>query len=568
MKKKIFIIFVLLPLSLLLSQTNSEKPFPFTKIGLNLYRIEVDVNSIIASIGPDGVLLCDVGDKSKGARVMATVRELGGEKIGYIIDTHWHVDHTGGNKCFGKEALIIAHENVRKRLSEDKYLAFWDEEHPAFPDYALPDVVFSDRMTLHLNGEDIEITHLSCGHTDGDAVVYFRKSNILHVGDCLFTNGFPAIDFEMGGSVEGFAENLKKIAAMMPADVTIIAGHGPDYTIKELRAYETMVRSSLDAVRDAMQKSMTLEAMLQADLLREWTEYSHGFFSCDEWIKMIHQSLIHNSSISSKMVEPWPRLKGPYLGQKPPGITPEVFAPGVVSTNLDEFGCTMSPDGGEFYFTRTYVEPRRHTIMVCRLEANGWTAPEIAPFSGQHSEAEPNLSPDGSRLFFGRPESGIWMAERSRNGWHASQHLLPGMFATASNNGTLYYTDVSRGMDKCDIVKSRYVNGQYMEKEALKGSLNSTFKDAHPYVAPDESYIIFDSIRPGGMGGNDLYISFGNMNGLWSKAINLGEKINSPEHEAIPFVSPEGEFLFYSTKGDIYWVDAKVIEDLKPKELK
>ena len=142
------------------------------------------------------------------------------------------------------------------------------------------------------------------------------------------------------------------------------------------------------------------------------------------------------------------------------------------------------------------------------------------------------------------------------------------MFATASNNGTLYYTDVSRGMDKCDIVKSRYVNGQYMEKEALKGSLNSTFKDAHPSVAPDESYIIFDSIRPGGMGGNDLYISFGNMNGLWSKAINLGEKINSPEHEAIPFVSPEGEFLFYSTKGDIYWVDAKVIEDLKPKELK
>lgn len=272
--------------------------------------------------------------------------------------------------------------------------------------------------------------------------------------------------------------------------------------------------------------------------------------------------------INCSQQDDFPLLTGPYLGQKPPGMIPEVFAPGIVSTELDEFGCTMSPDGKEFYFTRTYVEPRRHTIMVCRLEENGWTVPEIALFSGEHPDAEPNFSPEGCRLFFSRPGSGIWMMERIRSGWSEPRYLLQGMFATASNNGTLFYTDVSKGMERSDIVKSRYINGQYMDLEPLKGRLNSPYIDAHPYVAPDESYIIFDSNRPGGMGGNDLYISFQNNVGLWGEAINFGEKINSPEYEAIPFVSHDGEFLFYSTKGSIYWVSAKIIKELKPESVK
>ena len=265
----------------------------------------------------------------------------------------------------------------------------------------------------------------------------------------------------------------------------------------------------------------------------------------------------------------FPIFKGPYLGQEPPGLSPRVFAPGIVSTEeYEEFGCTMSPDGTVFYFTRTYIEPRRHTIMVCRLEENGWTAPEIAPFSGEHSEAEPNFSPDGNRLFFGRPESGIWMMERTRTGWSEPRHLMLGMFATITDSDVLYYTDISKGMDTCDIVRSRFVDGRSQEPRALTGSLNSPYKDAHPYVAPDEGYIIFDSNRQGGMGGNDLYISFRDNEDSWGEAVNLGEKINSPEHEQIPFVSPDGTFLFYSKKGDIYWVDTKIIEDHKSQEFK
>jgi len=285
--------FVFLLPGLILSPARAEEPFPHKKIGPTLYQIEVDVNSIIASIGPDGVLLCDAGGESKGPRVLETVRFLGGGSIDYVINTHWHVDHTGANICFGKDAVIIAHENVRKRLSEDKYLEFWDEEHPAFPDHALPDLTFKDRITVNFNGEEIQIIHLPGGHTDGDAVVYFRESNVLHVGDCVFSNGFPAIDFEMGGSVEGFADNLKKIVSMFPADVTIVTGHGPDCTVEDVRDYEKMVRASLRAVRDAMGSGRTVESMQRDGILEQWDAYGDGFFTCDEWINMIYQSLVY-----------------------------------------------------------------------------------------------------------------------------------------------------------------------------------------------------------------------------------------------------------------------------------
>ena len=291
--KNIILVSTLLLSGFFSSPALSADPFPHKKIGVNLYKIEVDENSIIASIGPDGVLLCDTGGESKAPRVLATVLELGGDGIDYIIDTHWHVDHTGANIYFGRDAVIIAHENVRKRLSQDKYLEFWDEEHPAFPDHALPEMVFSDRLSIHFNGEEIEITHLPGGHTDGDAVVYFRKSNVLHAGDCVFSNGFPAIDFEMGGNVETFADNLKKFAALVPHDATIVVGHGPDYSVEQVLAYETMVRSSIRAVRDAMENGMSVQEMQQANILEEWKYYGDGYFSCDEWINMIYQSLIY-----------------------------------------------------------------------------------------------------------------------------------------------------------------------------------------------------------------------------------------------------------------------------------
>ena len=271
----------------------------------------------------------------------------------------------------------------------------------------------------------------------------------------------------------------------------------------------------------------------------------------------------------------FPVHRGAYLGQTPPGMEPEIFAPGIISTDLDEFGCTFSPDGKAFYFTRTFMEPRRHTIMVSRYEKGVWTRPEVAPFSGVYSEAEPNFSPDGKRLFFGRLRqaddgsivSDIMLVEWTDAEWTPPVFVIPGMFATVSENGTLYFTDVSDKSDKGDIVLSRWVDGAYGSHEKLIGVINSPYKDAHPFIASDESYLIFDSDRPGGYGSADLYISFKKEDGTWGEAINLGSRINTPGYDAIPYVSPDGKYLFYNAKGDIWWVDAKIIEELKPSEL-
>jgi hypothetical protein len=265
-----------------------------------------------------------------------------------------------------------------------------------------------------------------------------------------------------------------------------------------------------------------------------------------------------------------------FLGQTPPDEIPRIFAPDIVSTELDEFGCTMSPDGREFYFTRTFLNPRRHTIMVSRQGPTDWSQPEFAGFSGEYSEGEPNFSPDGKRLFFGRLRvteqntlvSEIYVMDRMADGWGEPEYLLPGMFASISNGERLYFTDISTGMQKGDIVKSEYINEEYSEPELLDGSVNSPAQDAHPFIAPDESYILFDSNRPGGYSSSDLYICFRNEDNSWGDAFNLGEPINTPEYDAIPFVSLGGEYLFFCRAGDIYWVDAKIIKMLQSGALK
>lgn len=272
----------------------------------------------------------------------------------------------------------------------------------------------------------------------------------------------------------------------------------------------------------------------------------------------------------------FPILKGPYLGQKLPGNIPEIFAPGMVCTDLDEYGCTFSPNGKQFYFTRTFVNPRKHVIMVSKLEKKGWTRPQKILFTKNHSQGEPQFTPDGNKLLFGRLKRGadnkllpyIWIASHRNGQLGQPQPLMAGMYATAASSGNLYYTDVSKGMEKGDIVVSIFKDGQYLPAKNPIGGLNSPFQDAHPFVAADESYIIFDSNRPGGLGNNDLYVCFRKNDGSWGEAINLGAPINTKNYDAIPYITPDRRYLFFNRTGDIYWTDAKIIEELKPKVLK
>ena len=271
----------------------------------------------------------------------------------------------------------------------------------------------------------------------------------------------------------------------------------------------------------------------------------------------------------------FPKLTGPYLGQKPPGNTPEVFALGIISTNNSpEAGSTFTPDLKEFYFVRGKDFQNKPAIMVCRETEDGWTIPEMAPFSGVYFDFEPNVTPDGTKMFFMRfdrsndsIQRGLWIMERVGDGWGEPRFHASGMYATATNNGTIYYTssDEDEG-----IVISRLVKSRYLEPEVVGGGVNTPYPGAHPCISPDESFIVFDSRRPDGKSKSDLYVCFRNGDGTWGDAFSLGSKLNEGSKNCAA-LSPDGKYLFYTffksdSGSDIYWVNAKIIEELRPKE--
>jgi len=275
-----------------------------------------------------------------------------------------------------------------------------------------------------------------------------------------------------------------------------------------------------------------------------------------------------------------PLLKGKYLGQKNPGVEPKIFAPGIIST-MDgyEFSCTFSPDASELLFTWRLPGITGNRIKHMKCESSRWTAPELAPFAYDCFEFEPVFSPGGKKIFYGsrRPLPGqtklnnntdVWIIEKTIAGWGKPYPIgspvskaLP-MYVSVTNDGTIYFTgNIKRG-----IYKSKFINGKYSVPERLPEEINYLTNAGHPYIAPDESYLIFDA-QPGGVP-KDLYISFRRQDRSWTKAKNMGYRINSDSNELCAFVSMDGKYLFFGRKGDIYWVDAKIIEELKPESLK
>jgi hypothetical protein len=270
-------------------------------------------------------------------------------------------------------------------------------------------------------------------------------------------------------------------------------------------------------------------------------------------------------------------LKNPYLGQEPPGGKPEVFAPGLVSTEMQEFGCSFTPDGTQFYFTQvnTQRQQNKMTIMVSRLGENGWSKPEIAAFCGNHFEGEPTFSADGQILLYARllkfndgsQDSRIMIAEKTGNGWSEPRDLMRGMFATITKDSIIYYTDVSQGHSKADIYRTKYSQGNIQKPEKLKGKINTPQQDAHPFATPEGDILIFDSNRRGGYGDNDLYICFRQNDGRWSDPINMGMIVNTQKYDAIPYLTYDRKYFFFFRNNDIYWVNTGFIEQLKSSVL-
>ena len=287
------------------------------------------------------------------------------------------------------------------------------------------------------------------------------------------------------------------------------------------------------------------------------------------------------SQEASKNAADFPVLTGPYLGQKPPGKTPEIFAPGIVSTEKGwEAAVTFSPDGKELFFTRrATIKGVENRILYMTIKDGKWTAPELAPFARNIMEYESFISPDGKKIYYNsdRPKptgvetiGEIWYSEKTPTGWGEGKYLTETinkgwiMFVTVSKYNNLYFTG---GFNrKYGVYKSELVNGEYQEPEFLPDEINY-LRGAHPFISKDESYIIFDA-QPDGMGKSQLFISFKDKNGNWLKAIKFDDTINATYTENIPSVSPDGKYFFFHRNNDIYWVDVAIIYDLKPEAIK
>ncbi|MBN2399643.1 MAG: PD40 domain-containing protein [Candidatus Aminicenantes bacterium] len=270
----------------------------------------------------------------------------------------------------------------------------------------------------------------------------------------------------------------------------------------------------------------------------------------------------------------FPVLTGPYIGQQPPGITPEVFAPGVVSTKeYLENGCTWSADGKEFYFVRQSDQGGQ--LLCSRRLENGWTRPEELEHFKKFPGFEPFISVDGKTFFYTRftppdqknqaPTINIW--RMSKNGMELGEPevCVPGMFNSVSRNGNLYVTDVPGHPDRICVYK--YENGKYGAKEYPGGGINMPVPGAHPCIAPDESFIIFDSKRTADPGNADLYVCFKQKDGNWSEASSLGSTVNTKWNDICPSLSPDGQYLFFMSKADFYWVSTEIIAKLKAENL-
>jgi glyoxylase-like metal-dependent hydrolase (beta-lactamase superfamily II) len=272
----------------------SKVQMKVSKVAGNVYMLEGAGGNIAASVGEDGIVIVDDQFAPLADKIRAALKGVTDKPVRFVINTHYHGDHTGGNEPFSQTSTIIAQDNVRKRLESGGRAGNGGsvkfEVKPA-PKAALPIITFEHDVTVHLNGEDIRALHFPAGHTDGDSIIYFPKSNVVHMGDDFVTYGFPFIDVDSGGSIQGMIDGVEKAIADLPADVKVIPGHGPLSNLDDVRAYVKMLKETKAVVEKALAQGKTLDQMKQEKILEPWQKYSGDFIKTDAFIETLYNSL-------------------------------------------------------------------------------------------------------------------------------------------------------------------------------------------------------------------------------------------------------------------------------------
>ncbi len=264
-----------------------------TQVGPGVYMLTGSGGNLAVSVGEDGVFLVDDQYAPLTEKILAAIRSISDEPVRFVINTHWHGDHVGGNENIGQAgALILAHDNVRKRMSVEQFMEAFDRTVPASPLAALPVVTFSEAVTFHINGGELHAFHVDSAHTDGDAMIHFRDANVIHMGDVYFNGLYPFVDFSAGGSIDGIIAATKKALEIVDDDTRIIPGHGPLSNETELEAYLDMLVGVRDAIWERIAMGSDRDAVIAAEPTARWDEaWGAGWLTPEQFVGIVYSDL-------------------------------------------------------------------------------------------------------------------------------------------------------------------------------------------------------------------------------------------------------------------------------------
>ena len=282
-----------LPMSAAAQPDLSKVEVKTTRLAEGLHVLFGAGGNIGVSSGKDGVFLIDDQYAPMTAKIKAAVAAITDKPIRFVLNTHWHGDHTGGNENLGGAgSIIVAHENVRKRMSVEQFLEAFNERVPPSPAAALPVVTFADSVSFHLNGEEIHCFHLPPAHTDGDSVVHFKKANVIHMGDLFFNGLYPFIDASTGGSVDGMISAADKVLALANDTTQIIPGHGPMATKADLQAFRGMLAGVRETMKPLVDAGKTLAEVQAAKPTQAFDEtWGKGFLKPEQFVAVAYAAM-------------------------------------------------------------------------------------------------------------------------------------------------------------------------------------------------------------------------------------------------------------------------------------